>query len=163
MDSKFIAIIAVAAVAVVAVAGVAIAMGGGDESSGDGRVEYNYSFHTEDYDLLGEKYRMLRMDLAIKNVDHISVASEGGLRTDFITVKVTFDGEEHLEDDVMHGVMSPGNDYVTQLSWKVPMDFTVDRVQDVELGWSYPEGSEELLGEIKTPNFVRNGSLSTED
>ena len=62
----------------------------------------------------------------------------------------------------MSGVMSPGNDYVTQVSWNVSLDFTIDQIENVEIGWQVPEGAEELVGEIDTPEFVYNESLSTD-
>lgn len=160
MNTKILVlVVAVVAVAVIGAAALALS---DDEGSGDGTVEYNYTFSVNDYSLLGENIRSLSMDLAIKNVNHVSIPAEGGMRTDYITVTVKYDGGELFKDHVMSGVMSPGNDYVAEFSWNVPLDFSTDQIQSVEIGWEIPEGAEEMLGEIGTPEFVRNESLSTD-
>lgn len=161
MNTKTLAIVAVIAIAAVGLVGVAIAMGGGGDS--DNRVEYNYDFSIDDYELYGENYRILRMDLAIKNVNHVSIDAEGGLRLDYMTVTVKYDGQELFKDHIRSGVISPGNSYVSQISWNVPLDFTTNHIEAVEIGWSVPEGIEEFVGEVSTPNFVYNDSLSTDD
>ncbi len=154
-------IVAIAVVAVVGIAAVALALSN-NGSSGDGSVEYNYDFSVDDYNLYGENYRVLGMDLAVKNINHVSIPAEGGLRLDYMTVTVKYNGGELFKDHVMSGVMSPGNDYVTQVSWNVSLDFTIDQIENVEIGWQVPEGAEELVGEIDTPEFVYNESLSTD-
>ena len=160
MNTKTL-IMAIAVVAVVGVAAVAITLGGNGDS-GDGRVEYNYEFSVEDYTFFGENYRYLNMDLAIKNVNTVSIPAEGGLRVDYITVTVNYSGGELFEDNLISGVLSPGNNTVTNNSWIVPLDFTVDQIENVEIGWQIPEGAEEIVGEIGTPEFVHNESLSTD-
>ena len=160
MNTKSLTIVAVVVIAVVAVAGVALYMGG--DNSNDNKVEYNYDFEIKDYEFFGEQYRSLHMNLAIKNINHVSIPSEGGLRLDFITVTVTYDEGEFFDDEVMSGVMSPGNDYVTQLYWSVPLDFSIDQIESVEIGWDVREVTVGLVGEVATPTFVYTESLSTD-
>lgn len=161
MNTKTLAIIAVAVVAVVAVACVALFMGGDDES--DGRVEYDYKFDVQEYTLLGEKVKYLDMDLVIKNDNYVSASGKNGLQCDFITVKVTTSNGEYTKDGILYGSLSPGNETTSDLSWIVPLDFSLDQIENVEIGWNVPEGTEETFGDVPTPNFVRNESLSTDE
>ena len=60
------------------------------------------------------------------------------------------------------GTIRVGNSYVLNDSWSVPVDMTLDDIDDVKVFYEIREGDEEVWGPMSTPTMKYNENLEFE-
>ncbi len=157
METKTIILVAIIAIAAVAVAGVALTMG--DDSEG-GDVEYNYRFSLETYENI-PGHQSLKMDLVLKNNGFNVAGGDSGMELLYFSAVVVAGDKEYVLDDYT-GTIRVGNSYVLNDSWSVPVDMTLDDIDDVKVFYEIREGDEEVWGPMSTPTMKYNENLEFE-